>query len=316
MIIGSGASISFGLPSMSDLATHLQQLSIDQFLETDRDGWIEFCNQLSNGADLESALHQINLSSAITDQIVNEVWELVKSKDELVFYDSLNKSNLFPLGKLLSHMFQSSNGKIDIVTTNYDRLIEYACDQEQLNCYTAFSYGFTKWLQFPTNIKTERVVNIWKVHGSIDWFKSDLNESISLSMLNRIPNNYKPLVVTPGVQKYQNTHLEPYRTIIGASDQALENASSFLCFGFGFNDEHIQPKLISKCQKNEASIVIVTKKLSDKTIELIESGSLKNYVAIECDDVNGGSVIHIPNHEQLRVAENYWSMDGFLNLVL
>ena len=69
-------------------------------------------------------------------------------------------------------MFKSSLKILNIVTTNYDRLAEYACDQGRIHHYTGFTHGFFRQLAAPTEITSARRANIWKVHGSLDWFQS------------------------------------------------------------------------------------------------------------------------------------------------
>lgn len=65
----------------------------------------------------------------------------------------------------------------------------------------------------------------------------------------KFPTGYTPLIVPPGKEKYSTTHEEPYRTIIEEADKEFKRAGSFLCIGYGFNDSHIQPKLISANKK-------------------------------------------------------------------
>jgi hypothetical protein len=123
--------------------------------------------------------------------------------------------------------------------------------------------------------------------------------------------------VTPGTQKYQKTHLEPFRSIINSADRALNEAGSYLCIGYGFNDEHIQPKLIAKCLRQNAPITIITYALSDSAKKLILDGKAHNYLAIERGETDDKSIVYSSlDKNPLNVEKNIWSLEGYLSLIM
>lgn len=318
IILGSGASAAFGMSGMWDLAQYLKNNVDSSFFEGDDNvKWDQFVTLLDNGIDLETALHQVDMSEGLTSQIVTNTWLLINNEDLGVFNASLPERNYFPLGRLLSHYFQSTASTIDIVTTNYDRLGEYACEQEGLHHYSGFSHGFRRLLKESGYLRCDRVVNIWKVHGSLDWFKSDSGEVVGFSNSQSIPVDFLPQIVTPGTEKYRITHLEPFRTIIAEADGAIANANSYLAIGFGFNDQHIQEKLIQKCVREKASIAIITYQLSDATKRFLFENGVENYLAIERGDNDGESIIYSSQvDDPIKVSANHWSLEGYLNLIL
>lgn len=318
IILGSGASAAHGMSGMGALAKHL-------ITHTDASGlsapelevWEKFCQVLSDGVDLESALHQVTASEELTSRIVKATWTLINSEDIEIFQKSLQDNAMFPLRRLLEHMFRSSLKMINIVTTNYDRLAEYACDQGRIHYYTGFTHGFFRQLAAPTEITSARRANIWKVHGSLDWFQSPLEDTVALSNIQGIPDNYQPQIVTPGTQKYQKTHLEPFRSIINNADQAINEAGSYLCIGYGFNDEHIQPKLMAKCLRQKTPITMITYTLSDSAKRLILDGKAQNYLAIERGDTDDQSIVYSSmDKAPLTVENNIWSLEGYLSLII
>lgn len=214
-------------------------------------------------------------------------------------------------------MFGTSNKTINIITTNYDRLAEYACEQSRIHHYTGFTHGFFRQLAPPTELTCSRRVNIWKVHGSLDWFQSPLEDTVAISGIQKIPEKYSPQIVTPGTQKYQKTHFEPFRSIINNADVAINQASSYLCIGYGFNDEHIQPKLMAKCQRQKAPVTIITYSLSDAVKSLILDGKAHNYLAIERGEKDSQSVVYSSLTESpIIVEKNIWSLEGYLSLIM
>lgn len=318
VILGSGASAAHGLSGMAALAKHLiSTIGISELSPEDQQGWKEFCSALAFGVDLESALHQVAVSEKITEKVVSATWQLISQDDARLFSEYLQEKHNFPLGKLLSHMFRSSVSMVNVVTTNYDRLAEYACDQEKIHHYTGFTHGYFRQLANPNDISTKRKVNIWKVHGSLDWFKSPLGDSVSLANASSIPDRFQPEIITPGFQKYQRTHLEPYRTIISSADQAITGAGSYLCVGYGFNDEHIQPKLMVKCVRQSTPITIITYALSDAARKHIVNGGAQNYLAIERGSSDDESIIYSSlAKDPFVVRKNLWSFQGYLTLIM
>lgn len=318
IILGSGASAAHGISGMGALAQHLtKETDVSELSNPDLESWGNFCQTLAKGVDLETALHQVNVSEELTCRIINSTWSLINSEDYNIFKNGLQNISLFPLSRLLQHMFRTSIKKINIVTTNYDRLAEYACEQGRIHHYTGFTHGFFRQRATPDELTCSRRVNIWKVHGSIDWFKSPLEETIAISGTHEIPENYSPQIVTPGTQKYQKTHYEPFRSIINHADIAINEASSYLCIGYGFNDGHIQPKLMAKCQRQGAPITIITYALSDSSKRLILDGKVQNYLAIERGKTDDQSIVYSSlSSYPFTVEENIWSLDGYLSLIM
>ncbi|TGB23610.1 SIR2 family protein [Pseudomonas aeruginosa] len=318
IILGSGASAAHGMSGMGALAKHLvAHTDVSGLSAAEMEVWEKFCQVLSNGIDLESALHQVTATEELTSRIVKATWALIKSEDIEIFQKSLQNTEIFPLSRLLEHMFKSSLKILNIVTTNYDRLAEYACDQGRIHHYTGFTHGFFRQLAAPTEITSARRANIWKVHGSLDWFQSPLEDTVALSNIQGIPDNYQPQIVTPGTQKYQKTHLEPFRSIINNADQAINEAGSYLCIGYGFNDEHIQPKLMAKCLRQKTPITIITYTLSESAKKLILDGKAQNYLAIERGETDDQSIVYSSlDKNPLMVEKNIWSLEGYLSLIM
>lgn len=161
IVLGSGASAAHGMSGMNGLAEHLiKNTDIGGLSDDESKVWLAFCNKLNAGIDLERALHEVDVSKNLTDKIIRSTWSLINQEDRGVFYEVVNNGKDFPLTRF------------SIVTTNYDRLAEYACDKGGFNYFTGFKYGYLRRVARPGEFKCQKMVNIWKVHGSIDWFQS------------------------------------------------------------------------------------------------------------------------------------------------
>ena len=315
IILGTGATIPYGLPSMPELAHHLE-VSIDG----DSVEWNSFLDALHKTRDLEKALQTTQMSLTLSDKIITSTWELLNQKD-LAFYDNLvvEPQKEFPLKDLFTALLKSHPKHIKVITTNYDRVAEYAADLTYANIYSGFAgrYLLRPTLNDLQHRPNQNRVDIWKVHGSLDWFKRDNNSDFSAPLAKEIPSNTKPLIVTPGIVKYQQTHLEPYRTVIREADKALVDASCFLCIGYGFNDEHVQPKLIQQVQQRGKPIVTITKKLTEAGKKLLLADSIKAIVLEEAE--NNKTLLHYVEDKTAKsqiLDGNFWQLGEFLNLWL
>jgi hypothetical protein len=318
IILGSGASAAFGLSGMAALAKHL--VSTVDVSEEDGEGraaWDAFCAMLVSGIDLESALLKITLSDETTSKVVLATWKLLNPEDLTVFYASMGNNHLFPLGKLIRHFLASTQSQVNIITSNYDRLAEYACEQEGIHHYTGFSYGFKRHSVARDFLTAKRQVNIWKVHGSLDWFSTATGGIVCLGNSNMIPEGLVPLIVTPGLAKFRNTHREPYKSVIHEADNILDIANAYLCIGFGFNDEHVQEKLINRCSINAARVVVITYSLSDSARSFLFKGNVENYLAIERGATDDSSIIYSSNFETpITLNLDLWTLKGFMTLLM
>jgi hypothetical protein len=241
--------------------------------------------------------------------------------DDLRLLDSLvSRKTHLPLSDLFTHLFRSTHRTISVVTTNYDRVAEYAAEFASYEFFDGFTNRHFRRFRgtLPTNAQSrnrERCVNIWKVHGSVDWFKNNLNTPIALPHSEDYPEQCRPLLVTPGITKYFQTHLEPFRSIMTNADQALADARGFICIGYGFADSHIEPKLIERVASTQAPVAILARTLREGAKRFLTNCMHSNMLALE---KNGdGTMVYTSRHHDGALLPNsdLWSLSGFLTLL-
>lgn len=321
IILGSGASVPFQLPSMWTLGEHLKNSLV--FTEPkDIQQFEEFKNLFDSCGDLEATLLDISIRPNLLNQIVIKTWELINESDLKAYLHIVNNRLDFPLARLIEYFIKASPKKVSIVTTNYDRIGEYAASIAGGLVCTGFAQNyighFSNLMHSNNQLKLFGYlgqVNIWKVHGSLDWFKTKDDEEIQLPLLSTIPINYIPSIVTPGLRKYSETHHEPYRTIFTQADNEIESANGYLCIGYGFNDEHVQPKLIAQIRKGKP-IIVITKKLSPKTRQLIIDNQCKNYILIEEGTNITDTNIYTSLGDHVVAGQSLWQLDQYLKLII
>ncbi|HEU4717352.1 MAG TPA: SIR2 family protein, partial [Bacteroidia bacterium] len=171
IILGSGASVPFNLPSMWTLGAHLKK-SISFADKDDQKQFEEFKVYFDKVNDLEATLLQFQLRSNVLSQIIFETWKLVNKHDLEAYEQILNTKIEFPLADLTNHLLSTAQKKLSIVTTNYDRLAEYAASLSHAFICTGYTQNyfghFSKLIHQQDLSKLNGFsgqVNIWKVHG-------------------------------------------------------------------------------------------------------------------------------------------------------
>ena len=315
IILGSGSSAAYGLPLMDELSDEIKNHSS----EFEANEFALLCKNLVS-MNLEEAIDKTTLSETSFNTLRRIVWQYINERDmKLLQRLSQDKSD-FALADLLRKVIYTAPNNATVVTTNYDRLAEYAVDLIGATIVTGFEGNLIRSLEFPSaNVHNrrirvrERVVNVWKVHGSLDWFSNNnSNDIVSFPFSMGIPSNYGPLIIAPGKGKYNFTHKEPYRDIIAQADIAFSKAGSFLCIGYGFNDDHIQPKLIEQI-KNGKPIVVLCQTATEACKQNIESTEVRMFAIIEYSTETKTSVTGSGYKEVYD--GNFWELSGFIKTI-
>lgn len=310
ILAGTGVSIPAGIPGMHELSEFLQNNLRDKYAQDTN--WCKISEKLDNGIDLESALTDVHINGELLTDIIKLTWVLV-TKYDLNFF---NKKVLFrewqPLCELLTKLMSTCYNNVNIITTNYDRYIEYCCDICGAKIDNRFDGLYLKTLSNDT-LKKKGVVNLLKVHGSLDTFHSaDTKENICIPLQYKIPNGFVPEIVTPGSDKYQTIlTTDTYRDILSKSDELINNAKCYLCIGYGFNDSQVQQNILRNISMGKP-IVVVTKGLNDGALALINNKAQRYAVLIEASRNKTRIII---DKKEYEIDGEYWKLENFLNII-
>ena len=296
IIWGSGATVPFGLPSMGKL-NEIIKSQIPEFDQT--------CDNLEIELGMEKYI-------TLMPQIRNIIWDAITSVDKEVLQKLLisNNGDFDGIKKLIEKISDAHPKVTNIITTNYDRIIENVLSFHGI----PFTDGFLgKDLSiFDENLFSDKnIVNIVKVHGSLNWF--DLGGDIRYLQNNT--ENTVPQIICPGKNKYQEAYKSPYRELIQKSDLYINSANSFLVVGFGFNDEHLTPRIKTKIRKG-IPIVVITKMISETCLQEIEGA--EKYVLIEEHSENNTRITIKERSvdKQIIILEgNFWSLNNFIEII-
>jgi hypothetical protein len=296
IIWGSGATVPFGLPSMWKL-NEIIKAKIPEF---DQD-----CDNLEIELGKEKYIE-------LMPQIRNIIWDAISEVDKEVLQKLLvsNSDDFNGIKKLVEKISDAHPKVTNIITTNYDCIIENVLSFHGIPFTDGF-LGKELSLFDESLFSSKNIVNIVKVHGSLNWF--DFGGEIRY-LQNNIESSV-PQIICPGKNKYQEAYKSPYRELIQKSDLFINSADSFLVVGFGFNDKHLTPRIKSKIKKG-TPIVVITKIISETC--LIELESAEKYVLLEDegDDKTKVTVKERNSEKQIIILEgNFWSLNNFIALI-
>lgn len=185
-------------------------------------------------------------------------------------YDNENFNHVKFL-KVLSSLTNPKN-KLNLVTTNYDTLLEDAAESMKWTVFDGFSFSQTP--QFDStmfdwnlvkdvpNVKTNEniyksdVINLFKIHGSLTWQRSDSGQNIVRRNKKSIKN---PIMVFPSSNKYAQSYQEPYFDLFSKFQNLLHKPNTLLITtGFSFADNHIARMIISAIETNDGLSALIT----------------------------------------------------------
>lgn len=323
LLIGTGLSVSMGLPGMDELTEYLRA-ELPKRCKTKQmvDEWTN-CMTRIDKCGLEDGLGKEDVNEELLANIVEVTAELIEIRDsefrEKLFTDSKTG---FPIANLIKHIIDSL--PVDNPTLD----IEYACDYAGIHCCTGFSGAYVQQFsqdsltthlhtlaRVPTTrgkLKNEyrrrKQVRLLKPHGSLKW--QQLEDKIyqcmePLAAATRV-------IITPGLTKYRASLTDPvmncHREIANSS---LRDSNAVLVIGYGFNDSHLQTVLKERLSQG-MECLILTKKLSGAAKDII-----KDYAnVIVFEESMTGETSWFTHSLTGYLPDKLWDLTRFVKLVI
>lgn len=132
-------------------------------------------------------------------------------------------------------------------------------------------------------------------------------------MTSCMGNIEEPLIITPGVGKYKKGYGQPFDTHREKANAKIDAASSILCIGYGFNDDHLQTHLIGKIQRGVKTLLL-TRGLSENARKVVKNAP--NCKALIFDQDNNGTVVVSQKEEVFIPNVQWWDIEFFVKEVL
>lgn len=265
LVIGSGLSAAEGIPGMPALATHLSN-GAGVLTGTDATLWNQIKAVLDTGEGLEAALLKQPPSDTLEAWIAQRTCELMMPKEREVMSAVLRGDRSLRLTTFLAKVLKPTNG-LPILTPNYDRLIEVACEMAGFHVDTtavghyagAFDHvrscmgscrGITTRAKTTVLDHFPRAI-VLKPHGSFDWYQSG-NDARRCSL----DLDAERLMITPGINKYRAGYNAPFDKHRDLANDYIKQAGRLLVVGYGFNDDHLQTHLVKRIQDGTPTLIL------------------------------------------------------------
>lgn len=195
------------------------------------------------------------------------IFNIIKKDTSYEFISS--KFNHGSLIKFLSSKL-GENRKLNIITTNYDTLIEEAAESLDFTIFDGFTFSqkpkfdddMFEWnlVKGVPNIKTNEniykrnVINLLKIHGSLTWER----ESDDILRKNKSLVS-KPLMIFPSSDKYMQSYEDPYFELFSRFQESLRKPNTLLITtGFSFADNHISRMIREAIIHNNSLYSLIT----------------------------------------------------------
>ncbi|MBA4406992.1 hypothetical protein C0389_06935 [bacterium] len=191
-------------------------------------------------------------------------------KDWTSFDDNNAKSMLQPIRDLLNN---SENIKLNIFSLNYDLVFEKVFNSETLklldNGFSEKNVSDNKVRYWTTDFNNElspTKINLFKLHGSLDWEYNQETEEISIK--EKIDDGREPLIIFGSYSKMLS--FDPFLYILSNFRALLEEATIVVVIGYSFHDKYINNMLIQQLSQNthediSKKLLIVDPSCKDKT---------------------------------------------------
>jgi len=261
-LLGAGASFCAGLPGifrLTDLVRsrlcNISRRTFDEIIQFLTDNRIEnpnieevlseLCYRLSA---VGSAYRDKERHKAIFEEICRCIQNILKVDSSTEYHKEFVR-------RIVSRREAEPAKKVppvQIFTTNYDLLIELACEESHIVIINGFEGIFhrrwnpccfdydigkaTTHTQNPRFEPSARHIRLYKLHGSLSWFgdSSQFYEEKPISESNRTP-----LIIYPSRLKYAQSIRPPFDWLFRRFSSAVSKAKLLICIGYRFADKHL-----------------------------------------------------------------------------
>jgi hypothetical protein len=255
-LVGAGASMDAGLPSVVQLTTELRSRLatlrdvngvhrpefaelFNQIMTYDQDvvhnyerffEWLKFLGQVQrnpwSGA-VRIAIEQ-RLAEAVgplSFVIKRPIWEILRTRHCGAEYEPHYLARL--------RDFLPQRGRLKVFSLNYDLCVEDACRTDGTRVITGFHPDTRRWM--PSVFAEDSVgINLYKLHGSLNWRSGEIEGLVE---------DYPPrwdlepdLLLGPGLKLEPD---DPYGRLHCELQNALSTAEVCVVIGYGFRDTAI-----------------------------------------------------------------------------
>lgn len=246
--------------------------------------WNAVTDALCKGNDIESAMNSV-LDQNLVEKITEVAGGFISKASHDCCLKVVDGKSEWPAGALLKVLVDTlpeADPVLNVITPNYDLVMEYACERLGIPYTNGFSGDVLRtidWhaaeqsmLMSARTVVSNRVrysravrkhIRLYKVHGSVNYFTFGTKVVENNEWILDPPSFVQRVMITPGVSKHEKLHL--YRQeLLQRADEAIERESRFLFLGYGFNDVHLETYIRRKLIDQASHGLIITRDSSPR----------------------------------------------------
>ena len=269
LLVGSGASVAVGGPSMPALW--------DEAAESQKAVFAEVCDAVGHPQakkDIEALLSRCQgalafapAKAAIIKTFIESVEGIIRDRCRKVeAWEKVKGTNQMPLETITPHLTLLSRvvprrqdlPRTRVFTTNYDLCLELAAKERRMPILDGFDLITPRtfdgrWFDYDFVRRSskegapdylESVFHLYKLHGSVDWHRS-------YDGIVRDPETKTPYLIYPRDEKFAQSFEQPFLEMMSRFQMALrEKDTALILVGFGFNDHHLNQPIFHALATN------------------------------------------------------------------
>jgi hypothetical protein len=262
--IGAGAAKACGLPDVKELENIVQ----DRLQKSDKPKF----DRILDGKNIEQVLSRLRRISGLaagTQKVDGLTGIQADALDKsickaIVTALDVESANLAPMKKFASWAARADyRYPLEIFTVNYDLLLETALEGLGVPYFDGFVGNLrarfrTDLVEAPAGdpggYVASRFVRLWKLHGSVNWVRSDDNQIVRMGQ----PAKDLPAAIYPSDAKYEESRRVPFLVLQDRLRRALHQPETIvLVSGFSFTDDHLNEMLFEAATRRERSEFVV-----------------------------------------------------------
>lgn len=258
LLVGSGASVAVGGPSMTALW--------EEAAESQKAVFAEVCDAVGHSKDkkdieallsrCQGALAFAPAKAGIIKAFIEVVEGIIRDRCRKVeAWEKVRGTKQMPLETITPHLTLLSRvvprrqdlPRTRVFTTNYDLCLELAAKERRMPILDGFDLITPRtfdgrWFDYDFVRRStkegapdylESVFHLYKLHGSVDWHRSS-------DGIVRDPETKTPYLIFPRDEKFALSFEQPFLEMMSRFQMALrEKDTALILLGFGFNDQHL-----------------------------------------------------------------------------
>ena len=265
-LLGAGFSAPYGIPTMRPFLHSFRRMAESKYPDLHDTLELHFA-RLGDDSDIEALLSGLGKAERLADAMPRGVvdsaelrlWQEQSRflKSHLISYiieqcerydEEAVKSVLSPSLRMLADLDEIE--MVHIFTTNYDRIVEIACEEADIEYADGFGETGNE-LVAPWTRTFDKKVCIYKLHGSVSYYVDQARGGTSKFLrldrgyplpgpdfrLSREGNELEPLMVLPTLEK--DTLGEPYSHLNHLFTEILSQTVLVVAVGTSLRDNHI-----------------------------------------------------------------------------